>query len=153
MNASTRDPFRDLFALAARLLLAPMFLIAGVGKLTGFAGTVGYMQSKGVPATAALAVLALVVELVGGLSLVLGWKTRWGALALAGFTLVATAIFHAFWAAPADQAMVQTLFFLKNLAVTGGLLAVAAFGPGAWSLDARGVEAPVMAGRVPAAAR
>ena len=153
MNTSSRDPFRDLFALAARFLLAPMFLIAGFGKLTGFAGTVGYMQSKGVPATEVLAVLALVVEIGGGLALVLGWKTRWAALALAGFTLVATAIFHAYWAAPADQAMVQSLFFLKNLGVTGGLLALAAFGPGAWSLDARGAAAPVTTGRVPAAAR
>jgi putative oxidoreductase len=147
------EPLRDLFAFAARILLAAMFLLAGVGKLTGFAGTVGYMQSKGIPATEALATLALVVELAGGLALVLGWKTRWGALALAGFTLVATFIFHAFWAVPPEQAMVQNLFFLKNLAVTGGLLALVAFGPGAWSLDARRVAAPVTSGRVPAAAR
>jgi putative oxidoreductase len=150
------DTSRDLLAFAGRILLAPMFLIAGFGKLAGFSGTVAYMQSKGMPATEILAALALVLEIGGGLALVFGFRTRWAALALTAFTLVATLIFHAFWAAPADQAMVQNLFFLKNVSVMGGLLVLAAFGPGAWSLDARrgaGGQTIRPTGRAPGAAR
>jgi putative oxidoreductase len=73
----------------------------------------------------------------GGLALLLGWGTRWAALALAGFTLVASLFFHNFWAMPADQVMLQQLMFFKNIAVAGGLLVLAAFGAGALSVDAK----------------
>lgn len=123
--------------LAGRLLLVALFLPAGIGKLTGFAGTVGYISSVGLPLPTVAAALAAVVEIAGGLALLFGFGTRIAALALAGFTLVASFFFHAYWAAPADQAFMQQLLFFKNIAVTGGLLALAAHGAGGWSLDAR----------------
>jgi putative oxidoreductase len=121
----------------ARVLLALMFVLAGIGKLTGLEGTAGYIASKGLPAPMLLAIAAGVVELVAGVLLIIGWQARWAALALAAFTLVATVIFHNYWAMPAEQQMMQQLMFMKNLAVTGGLLLVFAFGAGALSLDAR----------------
>jgi len=131
------ERLQDPLALAARILLALMFVLAGFGKLTGFEGTVGYIASKGLPLPQVGAALALVVELVGGVALIVGWQARWAAVALAVFTLAASLVFHNFWAVPADQAMVQNLMFMKNIAVIGGLLAIAAFGTGALSLDAK----------------
>ncbi len=121
----------------ARILLALMFVLAGISKLTGLEGTAGYIASKGLPAPMLLAVAAGVVELVAGVLLIVGWQARWAALALAAFTLVASIIFHNYWTMPAEQQMMQQLMFLKNLAVTGGLLFVFAFGAGSLSLDAR----------------
>lgn len=124
-------------ALAARLLFVALFLPAGIGKLTGFSGTVGYIASVGLPLATLGAVLALVVEIVGSLALLAGFGTRIAALVLAAFTLVASFFFHAYWSVPADQAFVTQLLFWKNIAVVGGLLALAANGAGAFSLDAR----------------
>lgn len=84
--------------------------------------------------TVAVAV-GLLIELLGGLALLFGFGTRIAALALAVFTLAASFFFHAYWALPADQQMMQQLLFFRNVAVTGGLLAFAAFGAGAWSVD------------------
>jgi putative oxidoreductase len=120
-----------------RVLLALMFVLAGFGKLTGLEGTAGYIASKGLPAPMLLAVAAGVLELAAGVLLVVGWQARWAALALAAFTLVASVIFHNYWSMPQEQQMMQQLMFMKNLAVTGGLLVVFAFGAGALSLDAR----------------
>jgi len=83
------------------------------------------------------AVIAIVVEVLGGLALIAGFGTRVAALVLAVFTLVATVFFHAYWAVPAEMQMVQQLMFFKNIAVVGGLLVLAAFGAGGWSLDAK----------------
>lgn len=124
-------------AFIGRLLIAALFIPAGIGKLTGFAGTVGYIASKGLPLPELGAVIAIVVEVGIGLAFLLGWHTRLAALVLAAFTLAASVFFHNFWAVPADQAMVQQLMFIKNIAVAGGLLTIAAWGAGAWSLDAR----------------
>ncbi len=123
--------------LAARLLFVLLFLPAGIGKLTGFSGTVGYISSVGLPLPALAAALALVVEIVGGLALLAGFGTRIAALVLAAFTLIASFFFHNYWGVPAEQAFVQQLLFFKNMAVVGGLLVLAAQGAGAWSLDAR----------------
>jgi putative oxidoreductase len=128
---------QDSLNLAARILFAVLFLPAGIGKLTGFAGTVGYITSVGLPLPTVAAALALIVEIVGSLALLAGFGTRIAALVLAAFTLVASCFFHAYWAVPADQAFVTQLLFFKNIAVVGGLLAVAANGAGAWSMDAR----------------
>ena len=129
------------FSLLGRLLLALLFVPAGLMKITGFSGTVGYIASVGLPLASLGAVLAIVVEVGAGLALALGWRTRWAALVLAVFTLAATVLFHNFWAMPADQAFVQQLMFFKNIAVVGGLLVVAAFGAGSLSLDAKAARA------------
>ena len=123
--------------LIARLLLALMFVLAGLSKFAGLEGTAGYIASKGLPLPMVLAVATAALELLGGLALIVGFQARWAALVLAGFTLVASVIFHNFWAMPADQAFMQQLMFMKNLSVAGGLLLVFAFGAGAVSLDTR----------------
>lgn len=123
--------------LMGRLLMVALFLPAGIAKLTGFDGTVGYIASVGLPLPAAGAALAAAVEILGSLALLAGFGTRIAAIALAVFTLVASFFFHAYWAMPADQAFMQQLLFFKNIAVVGGLLAIAANGAGAWSVDAR----------------
>jgi len=124
-------------AFAGRLLLAVLFLPAGIGKITGFAGTVGYIASVGLPLPQLAAVLALTVEVAGGIALLLGFGTRVAALALALFTLLASFFFHGYWAVAAEQQFMQSLLFFKNVAVAGGLLTLAAWGPGAWSVDSR----------------
>lgn len=120
-----------------RVLFVLLFLPAGIGKITGFAGTVGYINSVGLPAPELATVVALLVEILGSLCLLAGFQTRIASIALAVFTLVATFFFHNYWAAPADQAFVAQLLFFKNIAVVGGLLILAAQGAGNWSLDAK----------------
>jgi putative oxidoreductase len=114
-----------------------MFVLAGISKLAGLEGTAGYIASKGLPMPMVLAAATGVLELVAGVMLIVGWQARWAALALAGFTLLASVIFHNYWAMPAEQQMVQQLMFMKNLSVIGGLLFVFGFGAGTLSLDAR----------------
>lgn len=124
-------------SLVGRALLALLFIPAGFGKITGFAGTVGYIASKGVPLPELCAAIAVGVELGLGLLLLVGFQTRWAALGIAFFTFVISFIFHDYWAAPAAQMMMQQQAFFKNIALVGGLLTVAAWGAGAWSVDAK----------------
>jgi putative oxidoreductase len=131
------NALQNPLALLSRLLLAALFLPAGLSKIGGFEGTAGYIASVGLPMPTVGAAVAIAVEVLGGLALILGLGTRWAALALALFTLVASFFFHNFWAMPAEQQMMQQLMFMKNIGVVGGLLALAAFGAGAFSLDAR----------------
>ena len=123
--------------LVGRILLSVMFVTAGYGKIAKFAGTAAAVASKGLPLPEVAAALTILVELGGGIVLILGLKTRWAALALAVFTAAATYFFHAFWTAPAAEMHLQSLMFQKNLAVVGGLLVLAAAGPGRFSLDRR----------------
>ena len=127
----------NTLSLAARLLIALLFVPAGFAKLAGFSGTVGYISSVGLPLPELGAALAILVEIGVGIALIIGYQTRVAALVLAAFTLFASVFFHAYWAAPADQAFVAELLFFKNLAVVGGLLGLVANGAGAWSVDAR----------------
>ncbi len=120
--------------LVGRILIAALFLPAGIGKAMAFAGTAGYMAKVGFPAPEAAAALAIAIEVGGSIMLILGWKTRWAAWALAIFVVVATLAAHRFWEFDVSQAMNQRNHFFKNLAVVGGLLLLAAFGPGAVSL-------------------
>ncbi len=126
--------------LAGRILLASIFLIAGLNKIGGYAGTQGYMESVGVPG--GLLPLVILLEVGGALALIIGWQTRIAAWALAGFTLLAAILFHNDFG---NQ--MQMIMFLKNLSITGGLLIVAANGAGAFSLDDRRHAGGHMAGQ------
>ena len=128
---------QNAFALIGRILIALLFVPSGWGKIAGFAGTAGYIASKGIPLPEVCAAIAVAAELGLGLALLVGFKARWAALGLAIFTAVITPLFHNYWAVPEAQVMMQKLNFLKNYAITGGLLAFAAFGAGNWSLDGR----------------
>jgi putative oxidoreductase len=127
--------------VAGRVLLALIFITSGFAKLTGIEGTAAYIASAGLPAPVALAALAGALELFAGIALVIGFKARWAAAALAAFTLAATFVFHAYWASPAEQQAIQQLMFMKNLAIAGGLAIVAAIGAGSLSIDARRASA------------
>lgn len=131
------NAMQNPLTLIGRLMLAALFLPAGLSKIGGFAGTAGYIASKGLPLPEVGAAIAIAVEVLGGLALILGFGARWAALILAAFTVVAGVFFHNFWALPAEQQMVQQIMFMKNIAVAGGLLVLAAFGPGTLSIDAR----------------
>ncbi len=126
-----------VMALAGRLLIAVLFLPSAVGKIANFPGATGFVASKGLPMPALLLAGAIAVEVIGALALIAGYRTRWAALALAAFTVLAGVLFHDFWAAPAAQAMLQQQAFFKNLGIAGGLLLLAALGPGPLSIDHR----------------
>lgn len=136
-SAGVTTPAQDTLVLLGRLLLAWLFVPAGWGKIAGFAGTAGYIAAKGLPLPEVLAAAAIAIELGLGLLLLVGFKARWAALGLAIFIAVITPIFHNYWAMLEAQVMMQKQAFDKNLAVLGGLLVVAAFGAGRFSLDGR----------------
>ena len=127
----------DGVALIGRLALALTFVTSGLGKITGFAGTVGYIASTGVPLPEVAAALGVLIELGGGLAIMAGWKTRWVSLALIVFLVVITPIFHGFWSVPEAEAGIQRIMFMKNLSILGGFLLLLAFGPGRYSMDKR----------------
>lgn len=129
------QPTLDWVYAFGRIALAALFLWSGYGKLFNIAGTVGFMRAHGMPMPEVLVWIALLVELVGGALLALGYRLRWAALALIAFTLVATLVFHAYWTLPPGQATGQQVNFMKNIAIIGGLLAVFAHGPGRCALD------------------
>jgi len=129
------DTGKNVAALVGRALLALMFVWAGYGKVTGYDGTAGFMASMGMPMVSVMLPLTILVELGGGIALIVGYKARWAALLLAAFTLLASVVFHNFWTMTGDAAMNNMLFFYKNVAVIGGLLMVWAFGPGRLSVD------------------
>ena len=116
--------------LIARVFLGHIFILAGLSKLgdAAYVGTQGYMESMGVPGM--LLPLVIAFEIGAGLAIVIGWQTRWAALALAGFSILAGLIFHSNFA---DQ--MQTILFMKNVSIAGGLLLLTAHGAGAYSLD------------------
>lgn len=121
--------------LIGRILIAQIFLLSGLSKIFNFAGTSAYMASKDLPLVTVLLVLTIIIEIGGSLMILLGWKARIGAILLFLWMIPVTFIFHNFWAVPADQQMVQQIMFQKNLAMMGGLLFVAAFGAGAYSIS------------------
>lgn len=120
----------SIVTLAGRVLLAHMFLISGIQKIGGYAGTQAYMESAGLPGI--LLPLVILLEIGGGLALLAGFFTRWAAAALAAFSVLAALLFHMNFA---DQT--QAFMFMKNLTIAGGLLFVVAHGAGELSVDAR----------------
>jgi putative oxidoreductase len=121
---------QNLFDLLGRVLIAAIFLVSGIGKVTAYAGTQGYMEAMGVPG--ALLPLVIVLEVVGAVAIIVGWRTRLFAFLLGGFTLLSALLFHR---ALGDQ--MQSILFLKNLAIAGGFLFLLSRGAGGWSLDER----------------
>jgi putative oxidoreductase len=126
-----------MMALIGRVLVAAIFAYFGYLKLVGFHGTVGYFAKLGFPLPEVSAVLAIAFELGGGALLILGLKTRWVALALAVYTVVATLVAHRYWSYPPDQAFNQMSHFYKNVSLIGGLILLATFGPGPVALGRR----------------
>ena len=133
----TTTSLQDTLALVGRIMIAYLFIPAGFGKLMGFAGTVGYINSVGLPLPQVGAVIAIVVELGLGIALLLGYKTRIVAIVMALFTVAAALFFHKDWSAPDAMKMMQTINFNKNIAIAGGLLAIAGFGAGRLSIDGK----------------
>ncbi len=121
--------------LVGRVLLAVIFIVDGFGKITGFEGTIRYMQAYGMPMTQVLAVMAIIIELGGGIMVAVGWKARWAAAALFIYVLVVSFVFHAFWAVPVNQVQLQKIMFMKNLAIMGGMLYIIVYGSGPHSVD------------------
>ena len=124
-------------APVARLLLSFMFILSGLQKITGYAGTQQYMEAMGVPG--ALLPLAILTEVAGGIALLLGWQARIAAVLLAGFSVISGLLFHLLPSLGMEgmAAQGEMISFMKNLTIAGGMLMVVAAGPGKWSLDAR----------------
>ena len=114
--------------LLARVMLAHIFILSGFGKIAGFAGTAGYIASKGLPMAEVLTVLTILIELGGGLLILVGWQARWAATAIFLFIIPVTLIFHPFWVQG------ETISFMKNLAIMGGMMMIIAYGSGPYSL-------------------
>jgi len=121
-NASTQ--------LTGRVLMSSIFIMAGINKISGYTGAQGYMESMGVPG--ALLPLVILLQVGGGLAVLSGWHTRIAAFLLAGFCVLSALIFHANFG---DQA--QSILFMKNMAMAGGLLFLVSGGKHAWSIDAK----------------
>ena len=129
---STIDKFGPL---VGRILLSAIFLMSGIGKIGGFAGTAGYMASKGIPMVDVLLAITIVIEIGAALMIIGGYKARLGATALFLWMIPVTFMFHNYWAMPADQQMIQQIMFMKNLGLMGGMLYIMAFGSGPMSID------------------
>jgi len=131
------DHLKSYAAPAGRVLLALIFIVAGAQKLAGYAGTQAYMEMMGVPG--GLLPLVILTELGGGLALAFGWHARTAAFLLAGFSLVSGLLFHLIpgFSATGMEAQTQMVMFMKNISIAGGMLAIIAFGPGAYAVGSR----------------
>jgi len=123
--------------LAGRVLMAYIFVMSGIGKIEGFSATAAAMAGKGIPLAEVALVITIMVELAGGVLLIVGWQTRLAATAIFLWLIPATLIFHAYWAVEAAQFQMQTIQFNKNLAIMGGMLYLMVHGAGPLSLDSR----------------
>jgi putative oxidoreductase len=132
MPAQANIPQPSILPFVGRLLIAAIFLLSGFGKVMAPTGTIGYITSAGLPFPTLAYLISTVIEVAGGLALVLGYQTRAVSLVIALYVLATALFFHT---AFGDQN--QMIHFMKNLAMTGGLLQITAFGAGAFSLDNR----------------
>jgi putative oxidoreductase len=153
-----RQTCQSLAALLGRILICLIFLFSAFGKITDWSKFEQMMEQKGMVMVPLLLAGALVFELVGGLSVLLGFFGRLGAVLLIVFLVPTTLIFHNFWAVDTAQQMAQMQNFMKNVAIMGGLFVVLALGTGEWSLDrllcrhgshirAEGLREPAMVGQ------
>jgi putative oxidoreductase len=134
MSSSETTPLQDKVLLAARLLVAPLFIYSGIGKIMAFEVTAGRLPGGAGGFGSVLAACAIVIELGGSLAFILGVYTRCVAIAFIVFTIIATLLFHNFRASPPAAVVAQTVNFLKNLGLIGLFAMIAAFGPGAYAL-------------------
>jgi putative oxidoreductase len=123
---------QNFIVLLGRVFLSSIFLTSGLKKITSFGGTQQYMEGNGMPIAALFLVGAIILEVFGGLSVLLGYKARWGAFALVVFLVPATLIFHTQFS---DQ--MQMIMFMKNISILGGLCMVMSYGSGSLSIDSR----------------
>jgi len=126
------SPTNDAAAFVGRLLLSVIFVLSGFQKLAEFSGTVAFMGSEGLPLPLIAAIVAVLVECVGGILLVVGYQTRLTGIILALWCIATAIVAHRNFG---NQD--QMIHFLKNVAIAGGFLQLAAFGAGGWSLDAQ----------------
>lgn len=110
-----------------RVLLSLVFILSGISKIIDWPGTAAYMAAQGLPLVPLLLGLAAAIEILGGISLLLGWNARWGAWLLFLYLIPVTLVFHNFWALAGAEQQTQLVNFLKNLSIMGGLLLVAAY--------------------------
>lgn len=132
-SSSTSPALSGATELLGRILLSTLFLMSGIGKLTAYSATAGYMASAGVPDL--LLPLVILAEVGGAIAIIVGWKTRLVSVLLAGFTLVTAVLFHHDFA---DQT--QMIMFLKNVSIAGAFLLLSVNGAGRYSLDARAAK-------------
>jgi putative oxidoreductase len=123
--------------LIGRILMSAIFILSGISKFTNWDMTEAMMAAHGLPLTPVLHVGAGALEILGGLAILTGFKSRWAAYALFLFLIPTTLIFHNFWAFQGGEYMMQQINFLKNLAIMGGLLYIGTFGAGKYAIDTR----------------
>jgi len=128
---------RNEILLIARILLVALFVLFGWSKLTGFSGTIAYMAAENAPLPTVAAVIAVVMELLVGLAIAVGFYTRPLAYLLTLYTLATAFIGHHYWTMPDAERMANMINFYKNLSIAGGLLLMCIAGPGKYSLDRR----------------
>jgi uncharacterized membrane protein YphA (DoxX/SURF4 family) len=130
---------QNLFSLAGRVLFAPLYIGAGVNKIMHWSDTAAKMEAQDMPMVGSVTLPgAIAILVLGGLSVLLGFKARIGAIALIVFLVLATLVFHDFWNVEDVQAAVtEQIQFMKNLGLIGGMCFLLAFGSGKWSLDER----------------
>ncbi len=142
-NLSATRPYTSAYDAAAshvlmligRLLIASLFIQHGYLKLTNYGGTVKYFANWGFPMPEVTTVISIIFEVGFGILLAVGWKARWWAWAFIPYVLIATGVAHRYWTYEGAQWFTQFSFFNKNFAIIGGLLYIAAFGPGRYSVD------------------
>ena len=128
---------RPTWMLVGRVLMSVIFLQSGFTKLTHTAAIVPYMESVGIPSAYAVAIIAGLAEVCGGLAILFGFLTRIGALGLMVYLIPVQLFFHPFWTIEGAEAKMQMVHFLKNLAIMSGLAMLVAHGAGRYSIDAR----------------
>jgi len=128
---------QDMIVLLGRILISQIFIISGIDKILNFVSTAAQMAQAGVSYSESLLVIAIILELAGGVMILLGWKARWGAFFIFVFVALVTYTFHSFWTYEPLQAINQMHHFMKNLAMMGGALYIMAYGAGKYSLDGR----------------
>jgi len=132
-----RDTSLPTAALIGRLLIAAIFLVSGIAKLTDTPGTVAHMAEMGIPYPNTLALIAGTAEVLGAIAIATGFLARVASAGLILYMIPTTLIFHAFWNYTGEEHMTQMVNFMKNLAIIGGLAVLMAQGPGRFSIDHR----------------